>query len=147
MKSYKGKYKPMNPKKYKGDSSQVIYRSLWERKLMVYCDKNNSVVEWGSEEIIIPYVSPKDGRVHRYFPDFYAKIKTKDGEKKFILEIKPKSLFKKRKKPKRVTKKVLREMAEIEINNNKWKAARKFCKEHNFTFEVLTDDHLKRFRI
>ena len=50
-------------------------------------------------------------------------------------------------KPKRVTKKVLREMAEIEINNNKWKAARKFCKEHNFTFEVLTDDHLKRFRI
>ena len=70
MKSYKGKYYPLNPKKYKGNPSQVVYRSLWERKLMVYCDKNEKVLEWGSEEIIIPYMSPKDGRLHRYFPDF-----------------------------------------------------------------------------
>ena len=69
----------MNPKKYKGDSSQVIYRSLWERKLMVYCDKNNSVVEWGSEEIVIPYYSQLDGKMHRYYPDFYMTVKQKDG--------------------------------------------------------------------
>ena len=52
--SYKGRYKPVNPKKYRGDYSQVIYRSLWGRKLMVYCDNNNAVLEWGSEEVIIP---------------------------------------------------------------------------------------------
>ena len=62
--AYKGKYIPTNPKKYRGDPSQVIYRSLWERKLMVYCDRNSKVVEWGSEEVIIPYMSPKDGRLH-----------------------------------------------------------------------------------
>ena len=105
MKSYRGKYKPMNPKKYKGDSSQVIYRSLWERKLMVYCDKNNSVVEWGSEEIIIPYVSPKDGRVHRYFPDFYMKVKQTNGTyKKFIIEVKPKHNVNSFKNPKKELK-------------------------------------------
>ena len=67
--SYKGKYIPKNPQKYKGDPSQVVYRSLWERKFMVYCDKNDKVVEWGSEEIIVPYRSPWDGKMHRYFPD------------------------------------------------------------------------------
>ena len=72
--SYKGRYIAKNPKKYKGDSQRIIYRSLWERKFMVYCDTNESVIEWGSEEIIIPYLSPWDGRIHRYFPDFYIKI-------------------------------------------------------------------------
>ena len=67
--AYKGKYIPINPKKYVGNSSQVIYRSLWERKFMVYCDRNDKVVEWGSEEIIVPYRSPWDGKMHRYFPD------------------------------------------------------------------------------
>ena len=58
--SYKGRYIAKNPKKYKGDSRRIIYRSLWERKFMVYCDTNKSVIEWGSEEIIIPYLSPLD---------------------------------------------------------------------------------------
>ena len=89
MKSYKGKYKPLNPRKYKGDASQVIYRSLWERKLMVYCDNNKSVVEWGSEEIWIKYRSI-DNKIHRYFPDFYMKVRQADGStKKFIIEVKP----------------------------------------------------------
>ena len=102
----------MNPKKYRGDPSQVIYRSLWERKLMVYCDKNTSVIEWGSEEIIIPYRSPKDGRIHRYFPDFYMKVKQKNGTtKKFVIEVKPKAQCKEPvKNPKRRTKKWLNEV-------------------------------------
>ena len=77
--SYKGIYKPSNPKKYKGDQHNIIYRSLWERNFMVYCDENNDIVEWGSEELIVPYISPLDNKQHRYFPDFY--IKTKNGEK------------------------------------------------------------------
>ena len=89
--SYKGRYIPLNPKKYRGNPSQVIYRSLWERKLMVYCDRNDKVLEWGSEEVIIPYMSPKDGKLHRYFPDFYMKVKQTNGtNKKFIIEVKPK---------------------------------------------------------
>ena len=71
-KSYSGKFKPSYPGKYKGDPTNIIYRSLWERKFMVWCDRNINVEEWGSEEIIIPYISPVDGRVHRYFPDFYV---------------------------------------------------------------------------
>ena len=71
--SYKGRYTPQNPSKYKGDYRNIIYRSLWERKFMVYCDQSNNIIEWGSEEIIIPYLSPLDGRIHRYFPDFYIK--------------------------------------------------------------------------
>ena len=86
--AYRGKYIPSNPKKYKGNPSNVIYRSLWERKLMVYCDRNEKVLEWGSEEIIIPYISPWDGKKHRYFPDFYMKVKQADGSvKRFIVKL------------------------------------------------------------
>ena len=77
--SYKGQYIPQNPKKYKGDSHRIVYRSLWERKFMVYCDTSNSIIEWGSEEVIIPYLSPWDGRIHRYFPDFYIKVRQHDN--------------------------------------------------------------------
>ena len=89
--SYKGRYTPQNPSKYKGDYRNIIYRSLWERKFMVYCDQSNNIIEWGSEEIIIPYLSPLDGRIHRYFPDFYIKVKQPNGKlKKYIIEVKPK---------------------------------------------------------
>ena len=67
--SYKGKYKPSRPKKYKGDPTNIIYRSLWERKFMKYCDSTTNVLEWGSEELALPYRSPIDNKVHRYFPE------------------------------------------------------------------------------
>ena len=90
--AYSGKYRPKDPKKYVGNPTRIYYRSLWERKFMVYCDTNDSIIEWGSEEVIIPYISPWDGRVHRYFPDFYIKVRQTDGKlKKFIIEIKQKN--------------------------------------------------------
>ena len=55
--AYKGRFNIRNPSKYKGDPQRIIYRSLWERKFMVYCDTNDAILEWGSEEIIIPYLS------------------------------------------------------------------------------------------
>ena len=64
--AYKGKYKPRHPSKYKGDPTNIIYRSLWERKFMLYCDQTTNVLEWGSEEIALPYRSPIDNRYHRY---------------------------------------------------------------------------------
>ena len=66
--SYKGKFRPTNRTKYKGDPDNIIYRSLWERQVMKDLDLNVNVVEWASEEIVIPYRSPIDGKMHRYFP-------------------------------------------------------------------------------
>ena len=89
--AYKGKYYPSFPRKYKGDPTNIIYRSLWERKFMVYCDKNTKILEWGSEEIALPYISPHDNRIHRYFPDFYIKVQESTGRiKRYLIEVKPK---------------------------------------------------------
>ena len=142
--SYKGRYIPSNPKKYRGDPSQVIYRSLWERKLMVYCDRNYKVLEWGSEEVIIPYRSPKDGKIHRYFPYFYMKVKQTNGSyKKFIIEVKPKSQCKQpNKNPKRKTKKWFNEVVTYAVNQAKWKSAETYCENQGMEFKILTEDHL-----
>ena len=86
--AYKGKYYPKFPHKYKGDPTTITFRSLWERKYMNWCDKNANILEWSSEEIIIPYISPVDNKIHRYFPDFYTKIKETDGKiRKYIIEV------------------------------------------------------------
>ena len=142
--AYKGKYIPINPKKYVGNSSQVIYRSLWERKLMVYCDRNDKIIEWGSEEVIVPYRSPWDGKMHRYFPDFYMKVKQTNGtHKKFIIEVKPKAQCKEpNKTPKRKTRKWYKEVQTWGINQAKWKSATDYCENRGMEFKILTEDHL-----
>ena len=142
--SYKGRYNPINPKKYRGNPNQIIYRSLWERKVMVYCDKNDAILEWGSEEIIVPYLSPWDGRIHRYFPDFYMKVKQSDGStKKFIVEVKPKAQTKEPvRNPKRKTKKWFGEVKNWGINQAKWKSAQEYCKDQGMEFKIFTEDHI-----
>ena len=142
--TYKGRYFPTNPKKYRGNPNQIIYRSLWERKVMVYCDKNDAIIEWGSEEIIVPYLSPMDGKIHRYFPDFYMKVRQADGStKKFIIEVKPKSQCKQPvKNPKRRTTKWFNEVKTFAINQAKWKSAREFCEDKGMEFKIFTEDHI-----
>ena len=142
--TYKGRYFPTNPKKYRGNPNQIIYRSLWERKVMVYCDKNDAIIEWGSEEVIVPYLSPMDGRIHRYFPDFYMKVRQADGSsKKFIIEVKPKSQCKQPvKNPKRRTTKWFNEVKTFAINQAKWKSAREFCEDKGMEFKIFTEDHI-----
>ena len=142
--TYKGRYFPTNPKKYRGNPSQRIYRSLWERKVMVYCDKNDAIIEWGSEEVIVPYLSPMDGKIHRYFPDFYMKVRQADGStKKFIIEVKPKSQCKQPvKNPKRRTTKWFNEVKTFAINQAKWKSAREFCEDKGMEFKIFTEDHI-----
>ena len=111
---------------------------------MVYCDKNEKVLEWGSEEIIIPYRSPKDGSLHRYFPDFYMKVKQTNGTtKKFIVEVKPKSQCKEPvRNPNRRTKKWLNEVKTYSINEAKWKSASEWCGNNDMEFKILTEDEL-----
>ena len=141
--SYKGKYYPSFPRKYKADPTNIIYRSLWERKFMVYCDKNQNILEWASEEIAIPYRSPIDNRVHRYFPDFYMKVKETNGKiKNYVIEVKPAKQTKPPKKPKRQTKGYIREAYEYARNQAKWKMAKEFCADRQWEFKVVTEKEL-----
>tara|TARA_R100001443_G_scaffold1267_1_gene4862 strand:- start:7814 stop:8251 length:438 start_codon:yes stop_codon:yes gene_type:complete len=140
--SYKGKYKPSYPQKYKGDPTNVIYRSLWERKFMVYCDKNENILEWSSEEIALPYKSPLDNRIHRYFPDFYIKVKEGNKIQKYLVEIKPKRQVSEPKVPKRKTKGYIYEVKEYVKNQAKWKSAQEFCEDRQWKFKIMTEDDL-----
>ena len=144
--SYSGKFKPKNPNKYKGNPTNIIYRSLLERRFMVYLDNTPSVLKWSSEEIVIPYVSPLDKRVHRYFPDFYIKYKNNTNNiVEELIEIKPSQQTKppdpKRKlTPKgRKSKRYLKEVNTYIINDAKWKQAIKFCEERDWGWRILTE--------
>ncbi len=140
--SNKGRFRPKNPQKYKGDPNNIIYRSTWEIKVMNYLDENPNVIWWGSEELPIPYLSPVDKKKHRYFPDFIAKMRKADGTvMTYVIEVKPE----KQTKPptqKRKTKTYLQEAITYEVNKAKWHAATEFCKDHGWQFQILTEKHL-----
>jgi hypothetical protein len=141
--TYKGRYPVANPSKYAGDALQVTYRSLWELKFMKWCDNNASVLEWGSEEIVIPYLSPADGRVHRYFVDFYMKIQRQDGTiERYLIEIKPKKFTLPPTKPQRVTPRYIEEVMSWGVTQSKWKNAQEFCEDRGWKFLVLTEHDL-----
>ena len=135
--SYKGRFKPQNSKKYKGDPSNIIYRSTWELRVMKYLDTQPKVEWWASEEMFVRYRSPIDEKIHRYYPDFVVKTK----EKTFMLEVKP---FHQTQKPKqkRKTKKFLQEAATYAVNQQKWRAADIFCQEHGWLFKLVTEKDL-----
>jgi hypothetical protein len=140
--SYKGWFRPKNPKKYKGDAANVVYRSNWELRVMKHFDEDPNILWWASEELVIPYRSPIDQRMHRYFPDFIARVRQKTGkEKTIVIEIKPE---KQTKKPiqKRQTRRFLEEAATYAINQEKWRAADIFCQKEGWDFMVLTEKDL-----
>lgn len=110
---------------------------------MVHLDENPNVIGWSNEEIIIPYLSPVDGRWHRYFPDFFVKVKNRQGiEESLILEVKPKSQASPPKMKSRVTRQYIQEVANWGVNEAKWKAATEYCKDKNWKFNIITEDHL-----
>ena len=140
MKTYKGKYSPKNPKKYKGDPTNIIYRSGWERRVMKWLDENPNVLEWSSEEIIIPYLSPIDNRRHRYFPDFYVVTKDKTGMRKTsIIEVKPHKETMEPERKKRITKQYITEVTTWAVNQAKWKQANQYCLDRGWEFKLLTE--------
>ena len=142
-KTYKGRFRVLNPAKYKGDITTVIYRSLWELRFMKWCDQSPSIIEWGSETVIIPYVSPVDRKVHRYFVDFYIKVKSKNNTtEKYLIEIKPEKFTKPPEIPKKKTKRFIDEVFQYGVNEAKWKAAFEFCTDRNMKFIVLTEKDL-----
>ena len=143
MKSYKGYYKPRNPNKYIGDPDNIIYRSSWERMCMVYFDNNPNVLQWGSEEVIVPYRSPIDGRLLRYYPDFLIKVLTSKGDTDTILiEVKPYSQTQPPIVRSRKTKKYINEVATYGINSSKWHFAKEYCKDRGWKFQIITEKEL-----
>jgi|TARA_R100000081_G_scaffold27480_1_gene12217 hypothetical protein len=139
----KGRYKPTYPNKYKGDPTNIIYRSSWELKFMRFCDLRDDVIEWQSEEIIIPYRHPLDGKIHRYYPDFRLKVKNKTNNiENWIIEIKPDKFTKEPRPQQRRTRKYINEVKNYAINTYKWDAARYFCKKRNWKFKILTEKDL-----
>lgn len=143
MATYKGFFKPKNPKKYRGDPTNIIYRSSWELKLMLYLDEHKDIITWGSEELIIPYRSPIDGRIHRYFPDFIVTKINKEGIKEtVVIEVKPSSQTKPPKKQQNMTKRYLTEVKTWGMNEAKWKAALEYCKDRKWSFHIFTEKEL-----
>lgn len=139
-----GRFNPKNPKKYKGDVRNIIYRSSWELCFMQYCDRKEHVLQWGSEEFFIPYFDPTTNKVRRYFPDFYVKLEDKDKNiKNYIIEIKPKKQTIKPEKTKRKHNKTyINESLTYEKNKAKWKAAQEWCEDHKYEFKLITEDNL-----
>ena len=138
-KSYKGLYRPKNYKKYAGDPNSIVYRSLLERKFMVYCDTNPDIISWASEELSVKYRSPIDQKVHRYFPDFL--VKTSSG-KKVMIEIKPAIQCKPPKPRSRKTKRYLQEQLTFIKNISKWRAAKEYCSDNGLEFKIMTEKEL-----
>lgn len=139
-KTLKGKFSLKNPQKYKGNPANVIFRSNLERRFYEYFDSHKEIVAWGAEELAIPYISPIDNQIHRYYID--AIVKNQKGEI-FFIEIKPKSQTCPPKPGKRKTQKFLKEEIDWVVNQAKWKAASEYAKKKGGQFLVLTEDALK----
>lgn len=134
---HQGKFIPKNPSKYKGNVRDIVYRSGYELKFMNWADLNQDVIEWASETVVIPYRSPLDRRIHRYFVDFY--LKTVGGT--YLIEVKP-DRFTRPPEPRRKTKKYLQEVAQWGVNEAKWKSAQEFCDDRGWIFKIITEKEL-----
>lgn len=144
-----GYYRPINPEKYIGDVTKIIYRSSWELQFCKYCDLNSNVLYWSSEPFSIEYENPIDNTLHNYYVDFYIKVKTKNEEiKEYLVEIKPYSktqrpiLENKDKVHYKTLRKYTKELEEYIINQAKFKAGLEFAKRKNLNYIVLTDKDL-----
>ena len=141
---HQGLYKPLNPNKYKGDPTNIVYRSRWETLVMSRLDRDPNVIWWQSEETVIPYRSPVDNRIHRYFIDFTAKIKTPTGTKTILIEVKPyaQTLPPVITEGKKKSRKYINEVMRWGVNSSKWKAAREYCKDRGYEFMIMTEKEL-----
>ena len=141
-KSYKGLYKPTHPKKYVGDPKKIVYRSLLERRFMRYCDLNQDILYWASEELPIRYFNPIDKKFHRYFPDFVVKT---SKQKKYMIEVKTSRQIGKPNPGKKNTKSYMRESFEYIKNQAKWQAAKSYCEDNDLEFKIISEKDLGQY--
>lgn len=140
---HKRKFVPLNPEKYRGDPTNIIMRSSWETKFALWCDRNPSIISWSSEETVVPYVCPTDGRRHRYFIDFRIQIRDKNGVlTTYLVEIKPAAQTVPPKEPSRKTRRFLTEAATYLKNRAKWEAAEIYARDRGWHFMIINEYHL-----
>jgi hypothetical protein len=143
MKTYSGKYKVKDPSRYKGDHTNVVYRSMWERQCFAWCESNSEIKEWSSEEIVVPYYYEVDKKYHRYFIDLRI---TFNNGKTILVEIKPEKETAPPKRPDK-TKRYLNEALTYVKNQNKWQAANEFAKDRGWEFQIWTEKTLEKMNI
>jgi hypothetical protein len=136
-----GIFTPVNKDKFIG--TKAVFRSGLELKFMRFCDNNTNVLKWGSENIVVPYVSPLDGRVHKYYVDNFVIIKEGDVIKKYLIEIKPSSQINPPQTKYRKKTHLIYEQTMYIKNQAKWAAAREFCMKKGLEFLILTEKDLK----
>jgi len=141
--AYKGKYTIKNTKKYLGDPTKVIYRSLWERQAFKWCESNPRVKKWNSEEIVVPYKCKTDNKLHRYYVDLLVELDNKDI---ILVEIKPKRETTPP-KGKRKTKRYIKEVTTYIKNTSKWEAATQYANHKGWKFQIWTEDTLTNLGI
>jgi hypothetical protein len=146
MRSYKqGLFYPTNKDKYKGDANNIVYRSGWEKSVMNWLDLNPDVVQWSSEEFVIPYVCKTDGRPHRYFIDFVVTFRSGI---KMLVEVKPdKQVQKPMVAGKKLTQRLVEEVSTYAKNTSKWEAAIAYCEKSGYVFQIWGETALKRLGI
>lgn len=138
-----GYFKPKHPEKYKGDVEHIVYRSSWEKKCMEFFDQTPEIVNWSSEELYIPYISPKDMKYHRYYVDFQLWVSTPKGLKYFLIEVKPYIETVVPRKRIGVKDEVYEKKVETYLTNQaKWEAAENYAKENGGEFKVWTEREL-----
>jgi hypothetical protein len=142
-----GYFTPINPEKYSGDCSEIIFRSSWELKFFQFCDNTESVVLWGSESTSIKYWNPILKKEATYWVDCYMATKTPDGSIiKWLIEVKPNKYLNPPEEPKRLTEKATlnyaRHAKAYVINDAKFKAAQVYAKKNNMRFGIITENFL-----
>ena len=142
--AYKGRYKIKKPEKYIGDHANVVYRSLWERQTFKWCESSPRVKAWNSEEVVVPYKSTHDKKIHRYFVDLLIEM---DNGNIVLVEIKPKKWTQRPLTRTRKSKKYINEVMTYITNQDKWKAANKYAKHNGWKFQIWTEDTLKNLGI
>jgi hypothetical protein len=149
--SYKGRFRPNNPSKYKGDPTRIFYRSSWELKVFRRCDEHPDIVEWSSEEVIVPYMHPIKGKPSRYYPDLVIKKRVApDKYQTVMIEIKPLKQTappdpsRKNNTPTgRTSRRFINEAATYAVNEAKWNAAERYCKERGWAWQIMTEVEIK----
>jgi hypothetical protein len=142
--TYKGKYTVKHPSKYKGNLEEVVYRSNWEKSVMIWLDNNSEVAKWNSEDFIIPYYYDVDKRWHKYHVDFWIKFKSGNV---LLVEVKPKKQTQPPKSKNPRSKRSLNEAFAYIKNRNKWEAAEQVAKDNGYKFAIWTEDELTKMKI
>lgn len=136
-----GLYKPRHPEKYRGDITKIRFMSSWELHMDKFLDNNPNILRWSSEAFAIPYVKPTDGKVHKYWPDYWVEYRNKHGEiVQEVWEVKPESQTKQPKTRGKKKKTQIRESINYAVNVAKWEAATQFCSKYGMKFRIISEN-------